>query len=91
MELIVLSWLGFTLGVGVAASLMGRSGFGWGALAFFVSPLIAGIALAIAGVKNRCPACGTRMHRSAVVCPACGRTPQEAWKLVPRLDGKLPS
>ena len=39
-------WIGFCILVGYFADKKGRSGVGWGLLAFIISPLLAGIALA---------------------------------------------
>ena len=43
----ILFWLGFCVGVGYYASKKGRSAFIWGLLAFFFSPLLAGVVLAL--------------------------------------------
>lgn len=48
MELFFL-WFGLAVAVGVLAAKWGRSGFGWFLLACFISPLLAGIFLLIAG------------------------------------------
>lgn len=44
----ILFWFGFCIAVGVFASNKGRNGFGWFFLAVLISPMIAGIALALA-------------------------------------------
>jgi hypothetical protein len=45
-------WIGFSVAVGMFASIRrNRSGFGWGVLAILISPLLAGIFLAILPVK----------------------------------------
>lgn len=50
---IFLVWFGLAIAVGFLASKYGRSGFGWFILACFISPLLAGIFLMIAGnTKN---------------------------------------
>lgn len=46
MEFFYLVWFGLVIWVGVAASNKGRSGIGWGLLAFLFSPLLIGIILA---------------------------------------------
>ncbi len=46
MEFFWLIWFGLVIWVGVAASNKGRSGIGWGILAFIFSPLLAGVAVA---------------------------------------------
>lgn len=46
---IFLFWLGLSIAVGFLASKYGRTGFGWFILACFISPLLAGIFLLIAG------------------------------------------
>lgn len=45
---IFLFWLGLSVAVGLYASKKGRSSIGWFFLAVFISPLLAGIFLAIA-------------------------------------------
>lgn len=50
MEVLVF-WLGFCVLVGYFANKKGRNGFGWFLLAFVISPLFAGIALAMASDK----------------------------------------
>lgn len=45
MEIIL--WLGLCAGVGYYASKKGRSAFIWGLLAFFFSPILAGVVLAL--------------------------------------------
>jgi hypothetical protein len=43
----IIFWLGFCALVGYYADKKGRSGIGWAVLSFFISPLFAGIALAM--------------------------------------------
>lgn len=50
MEIII--WLLFCVGVGYYANTKGRNPVGWGALAFLISPLIAGIILALSKDLN---------------------------------------
>ena len=52
MILVGIIWLVLTFVIGVAAERRGRSGFGWFLLALFLSPLIAGILLAVFPDKN---------------------------------------
>src|SRR4030067_1157037 len=42
-------WIGLSIAIAVIASKKGRSGFGWFLFALFLSPLIAGLFLLIAG------------------------------------------
>lgn len=51
MELFLL-WFGLACAVGYAAGRMGRSWVGWFSLAVIISPLLAGIFLAISGSKG---------------------------------------
>jgi hypothetical protein len=43
--IIFLFWVGFAIIVGVAANTRGRDSVGWGVLAVFISPLLAGLLL----------------------------------------------
>jgi hypothetical protein len=43
--LLVLGWIALSVVMGLAASKLGRSGFGWAVLALFISPLPAGLLL----------------------------------------------
>jgi hypothetical protein len=52
MELFYIFWLGFCVLVGYLADKKGRSGGGWFFLALIISPLLAGIALAITSDKT---------------------------------------
>jgi hypothetical protein len=45
--IIVIGWLIFSIVVGAAAAGRGRSTLGWALLALFISPLIAGVLLAV--------------------------------------------
>lgn len=74
MEIIV-GWLIFAGLVGYWASQWGRSGAAWFLFALLLSPLIAGIALAIAGRKNPargCPVCGNPVPVGLTKCASCG-------------------
>jgi uncharacterized membrane protein YhdT len=86
-------WLGFSVAIGVWASNRGRSGFGWFLLACLISPLLAGIFLAVTknmarlpsltvpseNTHSRCPACAEFVLPEAIKCKHCGiaLTPQE--------------
>jgi hypothetical protein len=52
MVFVGIIWLILTFVIGVAAERRGRSGFGWFLLALFLSPLVAGILLAVFPDKN---------------------------------------
>jgi len=65
-------WVAFTVAVAVWASKWGRNPIGWFALAFLISPLLAGIFLAIAGENGKaCPRCAETVRKEAVVCKHC--------------------
>jgi hypothetical protein len=70
---IVLIWLVLAVVVGALASAKDRSGFGWFVLAVFISPLIAGFLLLIAGDSRpaRCPYCDEKIKARAKICPHC--------------------
>ena len=80
-------WFVFAIAVGIWASNRGRSGFGWFLLAVVISPLLAGILLAV--TKNRagsdtistlpserthvrCPQCAEFVLPEAKKCKHCG-------------------
>lgn len=85
--MIVLSWLGFSVIVGVAANTRGRSGIGWLFLSLLISPLLSGLLLValpklnlepqlgIGEWKDRrpCPFCAEPIRREAKVCKHCHR------------------
>ncbi|MBI1627022.1 hypothetical protein [Comamonas suwonensis] len=74
MELLLL-WIGFAIAVGFLAAKWQRSGFGWFLLACFISPLLAGIFLLIAGnATNQQPrdeAGNFITPKTHVHCPDC--------------------
>lgn len=91
MEFAFVAWAVLALLIGAWASGIGRSGFGWFVLALIISPLLAGIALLIAGRRNessgptkKCPDCSEPVARDARACKHCGyrflppETPEEA-------------
>lgn len=84
---IVGAWLLFSIGVGVLAASFGRGGFLWFLLALVISPLLAVVALLIAGRKRSairdfsdahpsthvlCPDCAEPVRNEAKVCKHCG-------------------
>jgi hypothetical protein len=69
---IVFFWLAFAIAVAVWAAKWDRNGFGWAVLAIAISPLLAGIFLAIAGRKGKiCPECAHHVPRAARICSHC--------------------
>jgi hypothetical protein len=84
MDALIVGWLVLAVGVGLAAAALRRSGLLWGLLALVLSPLIAGVALLIAGRKRgldepspwthiRCPTCKEMIRMDATVCRYCGQ------------------
>lgn len=80
-------WLLLAIAVGVWASNRGRHGFGWFLIACVVSPLVAGIFLAVTANKatvpqqpsgpseethTRCPVCAEFVLPQALKCKHCG-------------------
>lgn len=80
-------WIGFAIAIGVWASNRGRHGFGWFLLACIISPLLAGIFLAVTKNKAesnqqsrgpserthvRCPQCAEFVLPEALKCKHCG-------------------
>jgi len=88
MDVLIVLWLVFAVEVGLVAAGLRRSGLLWGLLALVISPLLAGVALLIAGRKRaidepspwthiRCPSCKELIRMDASVCRYCGQ------KLIP--------
>jgi len=81
-------WVGFAIAVGVWASNRGRNGFIWFLIACVISPLLAGVYLAV--IKNkadngeqiaeiddkqvRCDQCAEFVLPQAKICKHCGAT-----------------
>lgn len=81
---VLIFWVLFAIAVGVWASNRGRHGFGWFLIACVVSPLIAGIFLAVtenkakvpqqqasAETHTRCPVCAEFVLPQALKCKHC--------------------
>ena len=66
-----LFWFLFSVAVGILASNRGRSGFGWFLLSIVISPLVAGIFVAVS--KNLATASGASSpsEETHIKCPAC--------------------
>jgi hypothetical protein len=82
---ILFFWIPLAVVVGIWASNRGRSGFGWFVLAFFFSPLLAALFLAVmsnlaaekeaqkaAADMKVCPRCAESVKSQALVCRFCG-------------------
>jgi RNA polymerase subunit RPABC4/transcription elongation factor Spt4 len=76
-------WLVVSVVIGVLASKRGRSGFGWFLLAFIISPLLAGLLLAL--IENLAPQQSqpetrflTPVSADTKACPRCAETIKKA-------------
>ena len=81
-------WIGFAIAVGVWASNRGRHGFGWFLIACAISPILAGVFLAVTKNKAteeekptsieethvRCVQCAEFVLPQAKICKHCGAT-----------------
>jgi len=74
MIMVFLFWLAFAIAVGIAASSRGRSGLGWFILAVLISPLLAGIFLAVSPNLKR-----DAEHRALVRSVVGARPGQRAF------------
>lgn len=77
VELIMaIAWIGLSIAIAVIASNKGRSGFKWFLFSLFLSPIIAGLFLLLAGEattnKSKCPVCAKYIQIEAVKCRFCG-------------------
>lgn len=72
----IVLWIVFSILVGVYASSKRRSGIGWFALSMVISPLIAFVIVAVAGLPQgelkKCPNCVEEVKAEAKVCRFCG-------------------
>lgn len=92
---ILFGWFILAIVIGAVAPSKGRSGFGWFLLALLISPLFAGIILAIVPSLTKeprvgrgyraCPYCAEPVRKEAKLCPHC-RSP-----LVPPSTGPSPT
>ena len=72
MELFIF-YLALCIAIAVWAGKAGRNWFGWLLLAFFFSPLISAIFLAVIGQSGqKCPKCAEVVKRDALICRHCG-------------------
>jgi len=86
----LLSWIVFSIIVGIGASSRGRFGIGWFLLALVITPLLAVILLLLLPSRAKspgdptpdthvkCPDCAEFVRKAAKVCKHCG------CKLVPQ-------
>lgn len=81
MEIAVI-YLALCIAIAIWAGKAGRIWFAWLLLAFFFSPLICAIFLAIVGKSGqKCPKCAEIVKRDAIVCRYCGNEFQRQSEL----------
>lgn len=64
-------WLVLSIAIGFWANKKGRNWFGWMVLSLLVSPLIAGVFLAIVSDNTEAAQAQRNMHLTHVRCPDC--------------------
>ena len=65
-------WVICTVGISVWASRWNRSGIAWFFVSFFLSPVLAGLILLIAGNNGKnCPKCAEMIKHEATICKHC--------------------
>ena len=78
----LVSWIGLSIAIGVAASAVGRDGIGWFLIAAITSPLVAAILLLVLPRptsesalrrqgRRACPFCAEPIRMEAKLCPHC--------------------
>ena len=78
-------WLGFSIGVGVAANTRDRSGVGWFLLALLISPLLAGFILLALPRREGLSREASVSPGSSKQCPYCAEFDQNRGSGMPLL------